>query len=91
MRLLIILFALGLSASAQDRFHSSLNKYCLECHGGRKTKGGVNFKNYQNEQHIYKHYRLWEKALEQLKTEEMPPQDEAQMSSTDKAYFIKKV
>jgi hypothetical protein len=50
-----------------------LQKYCAECHGGKKTKGGVNFVEMQTPGHALAAFRTWETAIDLLKEGEMPP------------------
>lgn len=90
-KLLVILCVLTLSAGADDRLGKLLNKFCVECHGGKKTKGGVNFKGYDGIAHIYKNYEIWEDAITQVEEGEMPPEDEPQFSKDDKKYFLTKL
>lgn len=89
MKLIImLLFASGIWAGADDRLGKLLNKYCLDCHGGKKTKGGVNFKSYDGITHIYNNYEIWEDAITQVSEGEMPPEDDPQMTKEEKAYFL---
>jgi hypothetical protein len=45
----------------------------MECHGGKKVKGGVNFVEMQTEDHALAAFETWETAVELLKEGEMPP------------------
>jgi mono/diheme cytochrome c family protein len=88
MKFIWLLLLLTLSLPGAERFHALLNKYCVECHGGRKTKGGVNFKKYSGPEHIYKNFETWEDVIHQIGEGEMPPEDEPQMSKQDKDFFL---
>jgi len=78
-------------AGADEKISKLLNKYCIECHGGKKTKGGVNFKGYDGIGHIYKNHEVWEDAITQVTEGEMPPEDDPQMSKEEKEYFLTKL
>ena len=90
-RLFLLVCLAGLSASADNKLSQLLGKYCVECHGGKKTKGGVNLKGYDGITHIYKNYELWEDAITQVEGGDMPPEDEPQMTKEEKAYFLTKL
>ncbi|MCH2208059.1 MAG: DUF1592 domain-containing protein [Lentisphaerales bacterium] len=82
---------LPLSLKADLKFKKILDKYCLECHGGRKTKGGVSFKEYQDINHIYDNHEIWKDAITQVEEGEMPPEDDPQMTIEEKQYFLGKL
>ncbi|MCM8543469.1 MAG: DUF1592 domain-containing protein [Lentisphaeraceae bacterium] len=87
----ILICVFMVSTYAEDRLGKLINKYCVDCHGGKKTKGDVNLKDYDGIAHIYKKYEIWEDAITQVEEGEMPPEDEAQMSKEDKAFFLTKL
>ena len=92
MKVLVLLFCMCvLSATADERLSKLLSKYCIDCHGGKKTKGGVNFKGYDGIAHIYDNYEIWEDAIMQVEEGEMPPEDDPQMSKSDKEFFLTKL
>lgn len=87
-----ILFVLIISsAQADEEFKKIVGKYCLDCHGGKKTKGGVNFKGYEGIEHIYENHEVWKDAIMQVEEGEMPPEDDPQMSPDEKKYFLSKL
>ncbi|MFY0600726.1 MAG: DUF1592 domain-containing protein [Cyclobacteriaceae bacterium] len=63
-----------------------LEKKCNTCHRAGPLKGGVNTKRYQEEERVVKDGRFWFKALNQIKTREMPPSTEPVL--TDEEYHI---
>ncbi len=66
-----------------------LEKYCVECHGDKKTKGGVNLAKALTEEDIWKHQADWRDALENIRTEEMPPDDfKNQPAKADRAKAV---
>jgi hypothetical protein len=52
-----------------------LAKYCIQCHGGKKAKGGIAFDGFQSEPSVSKDRLLWEKVRSSLRAQEMPPGD----------------
>jgi hypothetical protein len=60
-----------------------LNKYCIECHGGKKVKGKVDLTKIKTHKDLLKNYEVFESALELIHEKEMPPEDEAQPSQAE--------
>ena len=53
-----------------------LESYCFKCHGGTKKKGDVALDIYATADAAAKDPKVWEATLENLRTHEMPPDDE---------------
>jgi hypothetical protein len=51
-----------------------LKNYCLTCHGGEKPKGKLDLSTYANVAGVAKNAAAWERVLERLEAEEMPPE-----------------
>ena len=51
--------------------------YCLNCHGNRKTKGGVNFEPALKAPGNAAFSQRWKQALANVKAHDMPPEDAA--------------
>jgi hypothetical protein len=69
---------LPLQAGFQDGYDEVqpiLNEYCIECHDGRKSKGGLNFEAYKTEKDILVHLQKWFSVIDQVETGVMPPED----------------
>lgn len=65
-----------------------LKAYCIECHNEKKTKGKVRLDNIPlviKDQHSAKR---WQDILDALNGGEMPPEDEKQPESIEKADFL---
>jgi hypothetical protein len=61
-------------------------KYCFECHGETKPKGGVNLEQLLRQPTLGPHADAWEKVAEQLDTGEMPPKKASQFpTATERA------
>ena len=77
MPLIFLIFSI-FSLSAEDRVKTFVNKYCIECHGAKKSKASVRFDNadfgFAKHASVY----FWQDTLDVLNTGEMPPEDEKQ-------------
>ncbi|MCG8598594.1 MAG: DUF1592 domain-containing protein [Verrucomicrobiales bacterium] len=65
-----------------------LEKYCVECHGGEKTKGNVDLAKLTDDPEIAGHFDLWESVLFVIEDEEMPPADDPQLTDDEKKHFL---
>jgi hypothetical protein len=66
-----------------------LAKYCYDCHGGKKTKGGVDLKALETEPKVAAEFDLWARVKETVHSGEMPPDDEALPTGDEKARLLK--
>lgn len=70
-------FPTHLSTASANTFSSTtlpfLEKYCHECHGGKKTKADLNLRQIQDDSNLLKDLKLWRGVLHQVNTGEMPP------------------
>ena len=64
--------------SLENRFESQvqpfLQRYCLSCHGSKKPKGSLDLSRDATVAAIVRNARQWERVLERLQAEEMPPE-----------------
>ena len=51
-----------------DEIKPILKKYCHDCHGNKKHKGGLNFEAYQVEKDILVHLQTWFSVIDQVET-----------------------
>jgi len=58
-----------------DEIKPILKKYCHDCHGNEKDKGGLNFEAYKLEKDILVHLQKWFSVIDQVETGTMPPDD----------------
>ncbi|MDA0349670.1 MAG: DUF1592 domain-containing protein [Verrucomicrobia bacterium] len=65
-----------------------LQKYCINCHGGEKVKGEVDFTLINNEADVTAHFELWETVSDRLAYEEMPPEEEDLRPSLEEAQLV---
>jgi hypothetical protein len=61
-----------------------LEKSCYECHGGKKTKGGVNLKQLDADPLMDKEFALWNKVKEAIRAGDMPPEAKPELAKGDK-------
>ena len=77
---------ISISPLAADPFDQEIkpfiDRYCLDCHGGEKVKGEIDFTLIQRD--VDSHFESWENVVERLKEKDMPPEDEAQPSQEAK-------
>ena len=64
-----------------------LQKFCFDCHGENKSKAGIRV-DYLDGTVPDKEVRHWEIIQKQLLEEEMPPEDEAQLSKAERAALV---
>ena len=90
-----ILFLFVLSpALAQDSISYErdirplLAKKCFECHDTSNPKGGVNLDNYKEEGRVIKDGQLWLRVIDQIKTRQMPPKSEPQLSDNEYHHLL---
>src|SRR5690348_13881659 len=50
-----------------------LKNYCLACHGPDKQQAKLDLGKYTSAAAVAKNFRLWDRVIERLEAEEMPP------------------
>ncbi len=65
-----------------------LERYCLSCHGEKKQEGSLNLSKDSTAKAIAKNSRQWAKALDRLKSKEMPPDDAPRQPSAEERTTI---
>jgi uncharacterized membrane protein len=68
----------------QEKVHPIVKKYCVECHGEKKSKGKVRLDNIDPNIISGEDGGVWEDAMEQFYTGEMPPEDELQPTDRER-------
>src|SRR5579862_337501 len=61
-----------------------LNAACSACHGGKKQKAGVDFSRFTDDVSVLRGRKLWRKALGQVASGVMPPEDETPLRPDQK-------
>jgi hypothetical protein len=63
-------------------------RYCYSCHGREEPSGGINLAQDENPKLILDHPRTWSIAVEALKSQQMPPEDERQPDEHERQLMI---
>ncbi len=66
-----------------------LKKYCSECHAGPKAKAGIAFDAVREERAALNQRRVWEKVLDQLESEAMPPEGKPRPTDSEQALVLR--
>ena len=93
--LLVILLLIAFSSSqsiAKIKFEESilpiLKSNCVQCHGGEKVNGEVDFSKITTQEKADSEFELWETVIEVIEENEMPPEDNPPLSEKEKALFV---
>ena len=90
--LLLLLNSAGISdCFADDRGQSQqfFNIYCISCHGGEKSKGGLGLHQFGEEQ--WNDLSLLDEIYEAIDLGEMPPEDAKRFPKTDQVKDLQEV
>src|SRR5262249_50298160 len=66
--------------------HQTFTKYCVECHGLTRFKGGVSIErllSHMSSDAVGEQADVWEDVAEMLETRQMPPPDDAEEFPSD--------
>jgi len=66
-----------------------LEQHCYDCHGGKKTKGGVDLKKLNADPKVGGEFELWAKVKEQIASGDMPPDDKPELAAGEKERALK--
>jgi len=58
----------------QEKVQPFIESYCVSCHGEKKPKADLNLGSYSSLQSLANDHKQWGIVLEQLKSQEMPPE-----------------
>ncbi len=67
-----------------DEIEPLVKRYCVECHGGGKVKGDVDFTLMKTPADVDARFETWETVVELLEQNEMPPEDKEQPTQDEK-------
>ena len=77
------------AATFEDEVRPVVEQYCIKCHGGEKTKGGVNLKKATNITDVLHNPESWLKLITQLRDRNMPPEGKPQPTDTQRELVAK--
>ncbi len=66
-----------------------LATYCAKCHGGERANGGVTLHPAGEGPRLGRDLEDWEPVLEVLRSEDMPPEDQAQPTAEERARVVR--
>src|SRR5262245_31861933 len=72
----------------ESKIQPFLKKYCVECHKGDKSKGGMSLDSYQSEAHARKDRKNWGAVQHVLAAGEMPPEKKPQPTKEEREFVI---
>ena len=86
-----MLLAAPSAVRADDAFlrevKPKLDALCLDCHGGKRTKGGVDLTTFTNAPSLYRDPKLWESVVRQIEERQMPPEDKPQPTPEERLHL----
>ena len=59
-----------------EKLKPLLKEHCFKCHNPEKRKGDIDLTEFDSEGAMLKKFKLWERVVEAVKTEQMPPDDD---------------
>jgi hypothetical protein len=65
-----------------------LEKHCFGCHGPEKGKGGVRLHEFTDTKSLFRDPKLWEKVVESMRDEAMPPDDKPQPAADERTRIV---
>ena len=84
----ILLFMCSSQLVLANSFKEILSKHCIECHGGKKTKGDVNLTSLNSKESFYIYYDMLKNVHTQVKGGEMPPPEDSSMTDSERKYLV---
>jgi hypothetical protein len=65
-----------------------LKTACVECHSGAEADGGLALNHFKNSKSIMKERGTWEKVIQRLEIEDMPPADGPKLPAAERKKMI---
>ena len=78
----------ALEAEFSEKIRPLLQTYCFGCHGGEKLKADINIEDYKSLSSVRRNPKFWRNVVDQLGSEEMPPEDEKQPTSAERGLLV---
>jgi hypothetical protein len=85
-RVILLFLASALPGAADpfaDKATPLLSKYCYDCHGEKKQKGGIEVHQLTSSEQALRHHRFLENIAKQVEDGDMPPDDEDVLPSDE--------
>lgn len=68
--------------------YAAIQAKCLDCHGGKKEKGGVNLKRLEKDPQVLQEYELWSRVQEAIASGDMPPDDSKALTEAERKALL---
>ena len=65
-----------------------LTAFCVKCHGEKTKRGDVEFTHLDDTASLLRQRKLWRRVLEQVRSGQMPPAKQAQLTPAQRALFL---
>src|SRR5688572_25440483 len=65
-----------------------VTEYCLGCHSTKEQKGELDLERFSSLEEVKKHPKVWQKVIEQLTNDEMPPKKKPQPTATERERLV---
>ncbi|MEI9898338.1 MAG: DUF1587 domain-containing protein [Chthoniobacter sp.] len=88
----LLAFATAQADTATDAWKDvrpMLEQKCYECHGGKKTKGGVDLKKLDADPQLLTEFEMWDKVKSAIAAGDMPPDDKPPLPDGEKDLTLK--
>jgi hypothetical protein len=74
-----------------DDIKPLIARYCSDCHGGERPKGGLNLARYADDLGVVKDRKFWGRVVEYVEAGEMPPEGKPQPTQAERARFTEAI
>lgn len=71
-----------------DRIVPLLQTACIDCHSGSEADGGLALNHFKSAKSVFKERKTWEKIVQRLEIEDMPPADGPKLAPDDRKKLI---
>ncbi len=65
-----------------------LREHCLDCHSGAEPDAGLTLDHFDKPLDLLKGRSIWEKAIQKMQIEEMPPPDASSLAESDRKFLM---
>ncbi|MBL8210591.1 MAG: DUF1592 domain-containing protein [Bryobacterales bacterium] len=91
--LILLVASASAAPAATDAVYRSevrplLNRYCIACHSTAKHTGDIDLEKFSSLSDVLREPRVWQKVVEQLTLEQMPPKPLPSPSTADRAKML---
>jgi Protein of unknown function (DUF1592)/Protein of unknown function (DUF1588)/Protein of unknown function (DUF1587)/Protein of unknown function (DUF1585)/Protein of unknown function (DUF1595)/Planctomycete cytochrome C len=89
--LVILIASPGLRAA--DEFRTTalplLREHCLRCHSTAEKQGELDLQQFDSLERVKQHPAIWQRVLEQITNQEMPPKDRPPLRAEQRRTFLR--